>query len=247
MSEENVHCNTHGETPPTFICEHLKSAEGKGFHLGYTGEHGDQLYPDAWCADCEAAFQKHGEWNEHNEPNISLVCAYCYIDAAEKNWADDNESFDKLIAESHDMICRRQENFLADYGINDCERYDFDDETGKLTFSKDGKIWVECSYDVVGTFSQTSDTWMWAWGNQSMEPKVKNNSLSIRRIGHDLGVRKLAMGHWRANETDGWEMTSIMGKQLNAIGVYRTKHDNMMRFMIIREAIKVKKKRFGLF
>lgn len=247
MTDEMIECETHGKTPPAFVCEHLLGSEGSGFNLGYTGDDATDLYPDAWCDDCETAFQKHGEWNDDNEPNISLICAYCYMDSARKNWKDDESVFVDLVTKSHNAVSERQNTFLSDNGINDCERYDYDDETGILTFSKTGKVHVECKYDVVGTFSETSNTWMWAWGNTSLSEQIRKNSLRIRELGHELGIRKLSMGHWRADETDGWEMTSIMGEHLGAVGVYRTKHEDIMRFMVIREVGPQKKKRFGIF
>lgn len=59
--EYRVECSTHGTSPGTFVCQHLKTGENLGFHLGYDPDNPDSLYPDAWCADCEQEY-KLGEY-----------------------------------------------------------------------------------------------------------------------------------------------------------------------------------------
>jgi hypothetical protein len=76
---DTVHCNTHGETQQTFVCNHLATdSAAQGFNT-------DELtvenpYPDAWCDDCEIIRAAHGEWNDESEKliKIALLCARCY-------------------------------------------------------------------------------------------------------------------------------------------------------------------------
>lgn len=74
---------------------------------------------------------------------------------------------------------------------------------------------------------------MWAWGNDSLAEKVKASSRKIQNIGLEKHVMKLASAHWKAEEEDGWEMTAILAKELNAIVAYRTPNQNGYVYMAV--------------
>lgn len=88
MSEfdKKVECGKHGLSAATFVCQHLASGEKLGFNVGYDPEFLDDLYPDAWCNECEKMLESEGEWNEVSEKyaDIKLLCSQCYEDLREK-------------------------------------------------------------------------------------------------------------------------------------------------------------------
>ncbi len=84
--------------------------------------------------------------------------------------------------------------------------------------------------------STQSNTWMWAWANDSLLELVKADAKKILALGEELGFVNLVAGLWEADSVDGWEMTSIMAEALNAIGAYRTPSDNGFTYMIVKKA-----------
>jgi hypothetical protein len=82
-ADKRVHCELHGESAACFLCKHLHDGVGCGFHA--STEDPADLWPDAWCDACEAAFQREGEWNDSNEPDVRLICAGCYETAKARN------------------------------------------------------------------------------------------------------------------------------------------------------------------
>lgn len=76
---ETVHCDTHGETQQTFVCDHLAGhSTGLGFNTDALTE--ENPFPDAWCDDCEIIREAHGGWNDESEKltEIVLLCSGCY-------------------------------------------------------------------------------------------------------------------------------------------------------------------------
>jgi hypothetical protein len=74
-----VHCTTHGEQQPTYVCAHLaEDASGLGFNHDEPDK--DKPFPDAWCDDCELIRSAHNGWTEASEKlvTISLLCSRCY-------------------------------------------------------------------------------------------------------------------------------------------------------------------------
>jgi hypothetical protein len=237
-SENKVVCNTHGTANATFLCRHLVEGKNLGFNIGYDPENPDDLYPDAWCDECEEVLDAEGAWNDKSEKfaDIKLLCSHCYEDIRERNWIQNDDVYHDLVRTSYSFIEPRHKEFLSEYKVGEHERWDWYQETAKLVFSHDGKTLVEADIHFAGSYSTASKTWMWAWANKSLDEKVKSSSREIRKLGEELGLKQLVAGRYAATEVDGWEMTSVLAKHLNAIGVYRTPNENGFSYMVVSRA-----------
>lgn len=237
-SDKKVECDTHGAAEATFVCQHLVGGEKLGFNLGYDPEHPDDLYPDAWCNECDNVLEAEREWSDKAAEfaGIKLLCSHCYEDTRERNWLQNDEAFHDLISSSFKYLEGKQKSFLEKFKINDYERWDWYQETATLVFSHQGKPQVEAEIHFSGSFSTESNTWLWAWANDSLDETIKSSSRKVRAIGEELGLLKLVAAHWEATEVDGWEMTAALAKAINAIGAYRTPSDNGYTYMVITKA-----------
>jgi len=237
-TDKKVSCNLHGSTNATFLCQHLLSEEQIGFNQGFDPENPDDLYPDAWCDKCDQVLETEGEWNDAaaKYANIKIVCALCYENIREKNWIQDDEKYHKLIKSSFSYLQAKQERFLEKYKVDEHDRWDWDQGTGKLIFTDAGIPQVEADFHFSGSFSTSSNTWMWAWANESLDEKVKASSRELKSLGEELGLKQLAAGRWPADEFDGWEVTSLLAQKLNAIGAYRTSGDGGFTYLVVTKA-----------
>ena len=237
-TENKVQCDEHGPCEAAFVCQHLAQGEGLGFHVGYSEDEPDELFPDAWCDACDDVLEKEGEWNDTAEAyaDIKLVCSSCYADIRERNWTQGFDELNDLISESFAYLSAAQERFMQEFDVGKHERWDWYQETGKLIFSNNGVPTVEADIDFVGSLSTNSDTWMWAWANQSFLDGIKQRSREIRELGEANDYLPLASALWPAEQEDGWEMTAVMAKQLGAIGAYRTPSDSGFVYMVISKA-----------
>ena len=125
---------------------------------------------------------------------------------------------------------------MVDYCIGSHERWDWDQNSGTLLFSNAGLPVVECHVDFVGSFSSRSDSWRWAWANDSFVEPIKARSREVRALGEELGLLPLACAQWPGDPVDGWEMTAVMARQLNAIGAYRVPSEAGFLYMTVRDA-----------
>lgn len=239
MSDEGkVECEVHGEASATFICHHLADGIRQGFNMGFDPDDPDARYPDAWCDKCEEVYQQAGEWNDTSEgfADIRMVCSGCYQEIRERNWIQDDEEFEQYLSSSFEYLQKMQDKFIEDYRIGSYEHWDWDQESGKLIFSDEGRAVLELDIDFVGTLSTATNTWMWAWANQSLTENIRATSREIRDIGDERQFLKLACAHWIADESDGWAMTAIMAKDTGAMGAYRTPSDNGFVYMTVNKA-----------
>lgn len=237
-TEEKINCEVHGETNATFVCQHLLRGQDLGFNIGFDPDDPDDLCPDAWCNQCDALYDAEGGWTDKavEFSDIKLLCAGCYETVRDRNWIQDDEVFHELVCDSFSFIDSRHKKFMSDYNIGSYGRYDWDQRTGKLVFSNEGVPKVEAEIQFSGTFSSVSNTWMWAWANTYLEESIKSSSRLVKTLGEELGLKQLVAGRYAADEVDGWEMTSVLAKKLNAIGVYRTSSEDGYTYMVITDA-----------
>ena len=93
---DSVNCDDHGECEKAFVCSHLtESLAGLGFNRAEPTE--EDLFPDAWCDNCNLIFEAHQGWSDESQKlvEIKLVCSGCYEQARIRN-ARTDVSFEEL-------------------------------------------------------------------------------------------------------------------------------------------------------
>lgn len=238
MSEDTaIQCESHGEGSPAYICTHLHANPAQKWFCNYPVE--EDRWPDAWCAKCEAEFQKYGEWNEHNEgfADIKAICHECYESgmAASVDAMTDAErdAWHALVRDCHEELKPKQEKMVADYKIGQHRRWDYDQETATLMFSNDGVPALIAEVEFIGGVSTKSRTWLWAWANFDMLPQVRSRIAAVREFGAERDFPHLTVPEWQADEADGWDVSAIAAKVLGAQGLYRVPSRNGFLYMAI--------------
>jgi hypothetical protein len=148
--------------------------------------------------------------------------------------------FEKLRKEAYNYLIEQQKIVEDTYGIHKYEDWFYDQETGILTFANaetKNKI-VDIQYEEVGSISKTSETWLWSWANQHIEPKVRTDIEIVKNYGTENNLEPLTKSKWFADEYDAWEMTAISAYLMKAKGAYKFPLENTYSFVIYKEIIK---------
>lgn len=237
-SERSVRCAEHGERETTFVCQHLPKGRGIGFHQGFDADNPDAMFPDAWCDACEAVRQEEGGWNSRSESlaAIQVLCSACYLERRRLNWPrSTHEEQAELVQRSVEYLQAKQDALAREYQLNDHERYDWDQDSGHLVFSNQGRPAVIADFQFVGSVSKRTGTWLWSWANASNLEAVRARVREVRAYGDQHRLLKLACAHWSAKEEDGWEMAAVAAYLLKAKGAYRSPDGNTFAFMIMTD------------
>lgn len=135
------------------------------------------------------------------------------------------EQFVDLVTKAHNYLTARQDELRKNYRINDWPRWDWDQGDRQLIFSESGIPKVIADIQFVGSISTETDTWLWGWANPHYEAEMSLDIREVQQFGEAHGIAQLTTPKWAADETDGWEMTSISAYILQARGAYRTPRD----------------------
>ncbi|MFY9905079.1 MAG: DUF6882 domain-containing protein [Terriglobales bacterium] len=118
------------------------------------------------------------------------------------------------------------------FKIGTYQRWDYDQETGEFVFSDDAVPKVVARFQVVGSFSTETKTWLWSWANAYIMETACDQMHRVREFGLSHDVTKLTDAKWDADEADGWEMTAISASIIGAKGAYRCPSKNGFMFVV---------------
>lgn len=147
----------------------------------------------------------------------------------------------ELIDTSYEHLTKDQETLESKFDLSKHERWDFDQTTGKLVFSNGGVAAVVAKFQFVGSYSETSETWLWSWANTSIDPSLSSKLKVVREFGESNDFSKLVERKWPAEPVDGWEMAAISNYLLNGKGVYRPPFEKGLTFLVLTDVKRVNK------
>lgn len=91
IKERYVFCDAHETARRAFVCQHLNTKTVTGFHEAFETFPGMELDEEedfqAWCDQCNLAFEKEGEWTDEAMElvNLKVICEHCYFEMKERN------------------------------------------------------------------------------------------------------------------------------------------------------------------
>ena len=142
------------------------------------------------------------------------------------------KEFIGFLSAAHEYLTLQQDICQQEYNLGEYERWFYDQETELLEFFNGDTLKLRITYQEVGSISKISDTWLWAWANSSILENIRTDSEKIQEFGKQYGFERLAKRKWYADETDGWEMTSIMAYILKSKGAYMLPGEKVTSFVV---------------
>jgi len=140
--------------------------------------------------------------------------------------------FEELLQLSLVYLEEQQEDCNAGYGLNKCNRMDYEQETGKMVFSSLATPKIITTFQIAGSFSSQSNTWLWSWDNPYLLENVVKELWKVKEYGEQHHIYKLVEPRWEATEDQGWDMTAIAAYIHKAKGAYKFPSDKIMTFAV---------------
>ncbi len=136
-------------------------------------------------------------------------------------------AFNKHVAATFD-----KQLFLDDT-VGELDGWEFDMETGILDFGGEHQ-W---NAQVLGTESEESGTWLWAWANEGSQipDEVLVAAKSLRKLGEDNGLDELCMARLPVDQYDGHFWSTIATGLCKADAYYRGSYEGGAVFLLIKD------------
>ena len=140
--------------------------------------------------------------------------------------------FESFSAQAGDYLQMRVEKAKMEFGIGGFSRYEYDLHRGEIWWSEVNGPKIRGKVTIVGSISTVSNTWLWAWANKHFDDVCVGEIARVRDFGQSEGITKLIEAKWEAGEVDGWGMTSVAARLLEAQGAYRSPNEKGFLFML---------------
>ena len=139
-----------------------------------------------------------------------------------------NESqFEDFLADAVEAVNAKNHLLRQGFGIGHFARWDYDGRRGELTFSNPGDAEVVVAETTsLGTYSLETETWLWAWANNSLPERVRERAEPLKRLSDRTGMRIFADPHSGCDEYLAWELAAASVQHVDGLGCYRglTRH-----------------------
>jgi hypothetical protein len=133
-----------------------------------------------------------------------------------------DSEFDSFVATCNAELEEKQAALEQQFGLGRYARWAYDGTTGLLTFADDrGVTVVRAETTQIGSYSQNTQTWKWAWANASIPDAQRVKSLRLKGLYDLTGIDVFRQESFVADEQMPWEIAAMSVHQLGALGCYR--------------------------
>jgi hypothetical protein len=120
------------------------------------------------------------------------------------------------------------------FGIGSHARYAVDLAAGTIRFYDEQEHEVaHASVQVAGSWSPSSESWMWGWENASLPSTASVKVLSVRSKGDEHGIAMLQHAFAPCDEGFAWSMASLAAELAEAQCVYRVVGAKSNMFLLL--------------
>lgn len=143
---------------------------------------------------------------------------------------------------------QKQDVLKNEYGIGSMNRWWFEQTTGNLQFfDNEDNLKIETDVIDIGSYSPISNTWKWAWSNDSVLPWLRQRAEKLKELETitDMGLFGDENTFELDDESMAWELAAMCVSHLGALGCYRapsSKSNGPTSFLAIMAINKVSRK-----
>lgn len=148
----------------------------------------------------------------------------------------DQKKYTKLLEESREYLDRQQSACEKEFRLSQYHRMDYEQETCRMLFSNVGVVpKLITEYQIVGSLSTSSNTWLWSWDNPYLLDDTLEDIWEVKEFGDRNKIDSLSHSKWKASLEDAWDMTAIAARILKARGAYSFLSDDIRVFVVFRQ------------
>ena len=146
-----------------------------------------------------------------------------------------DDEYNRFLLECVAEVEQKNAALAEQYGFGRFERWDLDQETGELVFSDGGVPKLICKVVVLGSFSDSSQTWMWGWANASLLDHLTDATKKVKAYGEEKNICDLVTAKTEATEGEAWALAACACRILEGLGLYRGPTGNGCVIMMITD------------
>lgn len=133
--------------------------------------------------------------------------------------AQQGEDLSVLLMQGEDMIGQLAQAH-ASWGLGTADHWGLDQTTGLITWTFPDKT-ATAPAQILGSYSPSGGTWMWAWANESILPAMSRDSLAVRTWAEANGHDAFTIPRPDADAEQAASLVAVAVRVTKATGYYR--------------------------
>ncbi|MGW3661325.1 DUF6882 domain-containing protein [Streptomyces sp. NPDC005151] len=106
------------------------------------------------------------------------------------------------------------------WGLGSADRWGLDQRTGIITWTFPDRT-ATAPAQLLGSYSSSSESWLWAWANESILPEMSRDARAVRDWAEANGHPALAEPKVKADEQKAAALAALAVRITKAAGFYR--------------------------
>lgn len=142
------------------------------------------------------------------------------------------EKFRKLVAAYEDEVQRKQHKMGQRVDPRDV--VEPKPQTGYCSFLRGQQVIWSPSYEVIGTWTPATGTWIWGFSDPTVEPRLVARLDAVRKQGLEWQIDELSIdAHTLATEQEAWEFATVAVAIARADAMVRVVGPNETRWLAL--------------
>ena len=135
-----------------------------------------------------------------------------------------DEDFQGFVDDCFEQLEQKQTSLQRAYGLGTYPRWHLDQTTEKLQFfDSSDQLAIQADVVNIGSFASNSNTWKWAWANESVPSSLREKAEPLKELADVTGLDFFLSVDTVAVEDENmvWEVVAMSVHHLKALGAYR--------------------------
>ncbi|MER6911675.1 DUF6882 domain-containing protein [Streptomyces sp. NPDC000594] len=131
----------------------------------------------------------------------------------------DQDDLGTLLLQGEDLIGGLAQAHRT-WGLGSAQRWDLDQRTGLISWTFPDRT-ATAPAQILGSYSPTAGSWLWAWANESILPSLGRDARSLREWGERHGHAAFTEPTLPVDEESVATLTALAVRITRAGGFYR--------------------------
>jgi hypothetical protein len=147
----------------------------------------------------------------------------------------EEDDYTAFLRNSLEFAGKVSEDSKKKYSLESYERWDLSQDTGILTLTSEKlSDSVKSLIQIVGTFSHSSTSWLWAWGNRHVKDCLCLDAELVHSYGLEHEIPELMTSAFDSTIDEAWDFSAVTLKLGGGVGLYSGDFGEGRIFMVLK-------------
>lgn len=147
----------------------------------------------------------------------------------------DHSDWEEVVHAARERAHTRQALMVERFGLSGDVQYDWSMDDARITWSRDGKVFLTGRLTVIGSVSLAQRSWLWSWANDSLPPAALGDIERVRRFGEENDFPVLPWPGFQYHPELVAEARLVAASVLDAEGLWADSIDDTQLHFLVHD------------